>query len=499
MKKRKSFFLALAAMAMGLVSCGLAPANSGSGDTVTPSASGSAPADSSADSSASASFIDYANDGSVKLGLDYAGHTFLRDGVEKAEVRKSGSNYVGFIDGDTAHFLTASGDIIKARFFGVDTPESTGKVQPWGKEASNYTKEKLKEADQNGTIVISSPQDTYAAPEPDSTGTRYVTLVWVNLTKKNAAYNELTLLNLMIVQDGYSWVKNVGDMPAYESTFYAAQEQAKVMELNLFSGEIPDSFNDGDYIDVSILDIKNEVTACIDDPTHKNAYDNVRVRVYGTVAGFSNKILYLQDYVKKYDAEGKETGEGEFAGINIFVGMSAIPSKFTNIGTYISVAGLAQDSDNFGFQITDTNFPRVSYDPVADSQVLLTADQNTDEHALQTFEYTSSQINALVTNKNYESLFCNIKITDPLTVTGGYDGDSNTITLQFGREYKFDVYVTFMVYPDPANPAVSWNSYEYFVNKQVYISGVFVARKTTSGKWVFQVNPSSNNDLVVVM
>ena len=44
----------------------------------------------------------------------------------------------------------------KIRFYGIDTPESTGNVEPYGKQASNFTKAKLEEADANGTIVISS-------------------------------------------------------------------------------------------------------------------------------------------------------------------------------------------------------------------------------------------------------------------------------------------------------------------------------------------------------
>lgn len=456
------------------------------------------PEPSSIDTSDLPEWVDYARDGTVKLGLDYVGHTFLEDGIEKAEVRKSGSSYVGFIDGDTVHFKTASGEIIKSRFYGVDTPESTGKVQPWGKEASDYTKTVLKEADQNGTIVISSPQETYGIPEPDSTGTRYVSLIWISLDVKDAPFDELILLNLLIVQDGYSWVKNAGDIPAYEDTFYAAQEQAKAWKLNLFSGEIPDSYPSDEFAIVSVLDLKREIVACINDPTHVNAYHNKRVIVYGTVAGFSNNILYLQDYVKEYDEEGRETGNGEYAGINIFVGMSSIPNKFTIQNTYISVRGLAQDSENFGFQITDTSFPRVPYDETKDAQVILKASQNTEEHALHTFDVTAMELASSI--ETYEALYCNVHITEPLKVTGGYDSDSDkNFTLQFGKSIPFSVYVTFPVTPDPEDKATTWSSFENFVGKQVYVSGVFVARKTTSGKWVFQINPSSNDDIQVVL
>ena len=56
-------------------------------------------------------------------------------------------------DGDTANFVQegyvdefGAYVTIKTRFLGVNTPESTAKVQPWGKKASLFTKHVLEEA-----------------------------------------------------------------------------------------------------------------------------------------------------------------------------------------------------------------------------------------------------------------------------------------------------------------------------------------------------------------
>ena len=147
--------------------------------------------------------IEYIDDQSVRLNLDYKGKDFYKDGVAEVTLKTC-------IDGDTAHFSPLAGssnmDTIKSRFFGIDTPESTGKVEPYGKAASNFTKEKLKTASEKGTIVVSSAQDYYGKPNPDSTGERYVTLIWVCLDKKNADVEDLRLLNLWLVQEGYSYV-----------------------------------------------------------------------------------------------------------------------------------------------------------------------------------------------------------------------------------------------------------------------------------------------------
>ena len=50
------------------------------------------------------------------------------------------------VDGDTAWFNLDSNNI-KVRFLAIDTPESTNKIEPYGKEASEFTCNALKNAD----------------------------------------------------------------------------------------------------------------------------------------------------------------------------------------------------------------------------------------------------------------------------------------------------------------------------------------------------------------
>lgn len=49
------------------------------------------------------------------------------------------------VDGDTAWF-EVNGKNTKVRFLYIDTPESTNEIEPYGKEASDYTKEQLTNA-----------------------------------------------------------------------------------------------------------------------------------------------------------------------------------------------------------------------------------------------------------------------------------------------------------------------------------------------------------------
>ena len=143
MKKRSLLFV-LTALCLGLAACNDTPTPSSSTEDEQPASSISSEqsSDSSISSeqpseSSSMGWIDYASDGSVKLNLDYVGHSFWTDGIEQVTLHST-------IDGDTAHFTTSTKSekgetLLKARFYGIDTPESTGKVQPWGTPASKYT------------------------------------------------------------------------------------------------------------------------------------------------------------------------------------------------------------------------------------------------------------------------------------------------------------------------------------------------------------------------
>ncbi len=443
-------------------------------------------------------FHDYTKDGSVTLELDFAGKDFYVDGIGEFELAHA-------IDGDTAHFTpkvdSTHQGLMKARFFGIDTPESTGKVQEYGHAASDFTKSKLLEAAEKGTIVISSPQSIYAKPNPDSTGQRYVSLVWINTEKKNASRSELVLLNLWIVQEGLSWVKNVGDMPQYEKTFYAAEEQAKKLKLKLHSGEPDPDFNYGEYYETSLLDVKNEIKECLADPDHVNKYDNYKMRIQGTVCGYSNHILYLQDFCY-YDQDDESKG-GEMCGINIFVGMGSISSKYTKLNTYIQVCGLAQYTENYGFQITDTQgrFPVGSATSENDAKVIYTpAENETTEHNLVTAQYTKSGLNAVASATdpyNLECLNTAVEVTETLTCSKAYVSESNTkeVTLNF-EGADFNVYIPFNYHGDPDKPLVRWMTAEDFEGKQFTVKGVYVLHKTQAGKIRFQIVPNGEKDLV---
>ena len=435
--------------------------------------------------------IDYTHNGSVQLLLDYVGHDFFVDGVGEVTLKSH-------IDGDTAHFYPKVGHtstVLKARFYGIDTPESTGAIQPYGKAASNFTKEKLKNASEHGTIVISSPASTYAEPQPDSTGSRYLSLVWINETKQNAPKEELYLLNLWIVQEGLSWAKNVSAVPEYADIFQNAQNQAEKNKLNLWSGLEDPDYNYGAYNETSLLDIKYEIAEFIEDQDHVNAFNGANVIFNGTVSGYADNSLYVQEFYPS-DPAHPENG-GEYAGINIFTGMTAIPSKYTTVGTYIKVAGTAVDSENFGFQITNTqgHWPVADTTAENDCKVLISAEDNTGEHKLKTFEYTRTEVNTMAAKNDLTSLYCRTHVTDDLVCRKVYINDSGEVTLYF-ENADFTVYMPFQYAGNPDQPSSVWYTEDDFLGKTFNVTGVYTYHNTASKKITYQIIPSGAADLV---
>ena len=83
-----------------------------------------------------------ATQGEVLETVDYAGSIELNMDSETA---KQEVTVKQFIDGDTTHFYVPeyvrAGGVLKGRYLAINTPESSGKIEVWGKAASAFTKE----------------------------------------------------------------------------------------------------------------------------------------------------------------------------------------------------------------------------------------------------------------------------------------------------------------------------------------------------------------------
>lgn len=142
---------------------------------------------------------------------------------ERIEVEYSES-----VDGDTAKFKLNE-KIITVRFLGIDTPEtvhpSLGE-QPYGKEASNYTKEKLQNANK-----IELEYDSNSA-KTDKYG-RYLAWIWV----------DDSLLQEELVSEGLAKTYMLQDNYTYAWILQEKQEDVKEEKVGIWSDTVESNIN----------------------------------------------------------------------------------------------------------------------------------------------------------------------------------------------------------------------------------------------------------------
>ena len=220
------------------------------------------------------------------------------------------------IDGDTTHFnvptsIVSSG-ILKARYLGINTPESTGVIEPWGKKASNYTKEALTKAT---SIYIESDNATWNV---DSTGGRYLVWVWY----KTDEMTEYRNLNIEILQQGLAFGSNAADNSYSEYTM-GALNQAKALKLHVFSKDKDPDFYYGGVISVTLKELK----------LNYGLYEGKLVRFEGVVVKGHGSTYYLEDYDAETDMY---FGMQVYAGYNVLGTVTetlAVGNRVVMVGT----------------------------------------------------------------------------------------------------------------------------------------------------------------------
>ena len=217
-----------------------------------------------------AEMVDYA----ASLKLDMSSSTAKEEVTVKT-----------YVDGDTVHFyvdkdVVADG-ILKARFLAVNTPESTGKVEEFGKTAANFTKEKLSAAT---SIIIESETESW---EKDTTGDRYLVWVWYK-TGADADYRNL---NIELLQNALAR-PNSSANNQYGSTCMAAIDQSKREKLNLYSGAPDPNFYYGDAVELTLKELRTNI----------ESYNGMKVAFSGIITTNSGtQGVYVEDYDPETD------------------------------------------------------------------------------------------------------------------------------------------------------------------------------------------------------
>lgn len=190
------------------------------------------------------------------------------------------------IDGDTTHFkfkdpsklpeAAKEDGYFKARYMAINTPESTGKIEEWGRKASAFTKNAL-----NGavSIIIESDDGNW---NPDSTGSRFMVWVWY----KSSADSDYRNLNLEILQNGLAVASNAADN-RYGEACMKAFNQARELKLYVHSGEKDPDFFYGEAVKMTLKELRLSI----------NDYIATTVAVEGIVTrNDGNNGVYIQSY-----------------------------------------------------------------------------------------------------------------------------------------------------------------------------------------------------------
>ncbi|MCI6788579.1 MAG: thermonuclease family protein [Mollicutes bacterium] len=378
-----------------------------------------------------------------KLNADYEGKVFTADGIGLVHLASN-------TDGDTAKFYdysSASETRFPLRFLGIDTPESTANIEPWGKKASVFVAKILTEAETNGDILLINDYDVFGRNE---TNGRFLGFVWYRLDKTS----DFRLLNLEIVEQGYS--KNLlfdkSKVCDYLDYFQKADTYAARMKLRVQGTKDPG-------YDYSNTVIKTTIKYLIDNYEELGVTENSSgkmVKIDACVIGIAGDSLYVRDVVPNENGELGYTYL--FSGYGKSVASVVKPSDFisfyckaTKFLENIQLSDLKFDSyGKYAF----TNYSRIAAQDVTDPS-LTEADIkeiNEAKEMIATFTpFVESDFNSLDDCKTLSDVaqFSDRLVTARLTirtVNASSDDDQNEGTSSGDYYYKKDANKNMTIY-----------------------------------------------------
>jgi len=273
-------------------------------------------------------FTDITN--TLKLDRTYEGKDFYNDGIGKAKV-------TDVRDGDTAVFSLENGSVSKSvviRFFCIDTPESTGGVEKWGKSASKFTSDIL-----NKTTEIVLEASTEPASK-DSYGERYLGFVWYK-TKDDTEFKNL---NLQIVENGYSLYNN-NTTPKYNKEFMQALDFAKTNKLHIH-GDDEDPYYSDAATELTVKEL-NE---------HPEKYYNMETST-GSKVRFSAYVKSVSVYSDQSTYTVATVIDNVEYTFNVYAGYSSTGiSGYIKLGNEYSFTGSVGYRAGSGYQLSGLTY-----------------------------------------------------------------------------------------------------------------------------------------------
>ncbi len=313
------------------------------------------------------------------------------------------------IDGDTTHFHVPSSfdstGVMKARYLAVNTPESTGRIEEWGKAASNFTKEKLKNA---ASILVESDSDQWNF---DGNG-RYLVWVWY----KPTADAEYRNLNIELLQNGLA-VGSSASEGRYGEIAVDAIAQATTEKLYVFSDDLDPTFPYGEAQSVTLKELRTNI----------DEYNGAKVAFEGVITFNSDWTAFIEEYDPETDMS---------YGIQLFYGYNSSLISALAQGNRVRVVGTV--GEFYGtWQVSSLTYNAMKPDNPANTSILsknnpvpfteTTAEKFTGELTVpvgeenKTFDYAKLALSTSISMKNL--------VVKDIYTSGATASDAGAMTL----------------------------------------------------------------------
>ena len=379
------------------------------------------------------------------------------------------------IDGDTTHFyVPTSIDVngyIKARYLAINTPESTGKIEEWGKAASRFTKEKLENAH---SIIVESDSDKWNF---DGNG-RYLVWVWYQPT----AGAEYRNLNIEILEAGLAVGSKTSDC-RYGDIAVKAISQATAEKLYVFSNNIDPEYPYGEAASVTLKELR----------LNSAEYDGAKVSLEGIVTYNSNSTVYVEEYDPETDM---------YFGMQVFLGYNAALETLLAQGSRVRIVGVVSQFSGT-WQISGLNYnPMKPKDPantakLSDGHDIPFTETTVDkfyskvevalEEGTETYDYAALAVSTSISMNN-------LKVIDVYTTKNGNSAGAMTLTCKVDGSSK-TIDIRTEVLKDANGNTVTAS---YFLNKTIDVQGIidyFDLENTGNG--TYQIKLYTLDDVVV--
>ena len=408
--------------------------------------------------------------------VDYVAQTKLdMDSAETAKFEVSGLKY--HIDGDTTHFSVPTSfdktGVVKARYLAVNTPESTGQIEEWGKAASRFTEQKLLAAE---SIIIESDNASWNF---DGNG-RYLVWVWY----RTGETEEYRNLNIELLQNGLGRGSSASE-GRYGTAAVSAIAQANLEKLHIFSSDKDPEFPYDEAKEVTLKELRTNIES------YTGA--NSKVVFEGIVTHNSDWTVFVESYDPETDM---------YYGIQVFYGYDTKLHSVLAQGNEVRITGAV---NNFygTYQVTDLKFKPMRPNDPANTKLLSSGNTPAyTETSAETFNSTGIEMDVSDDQKktfDYRDLAMstsismkNLVVTDIWTTTKEESEDKGamTLTCQVGDE---TISVRTAVLKDESGNLITE---EYFEGTTISVSGIVQLYVDDSGNETYQIKVFSLNDIV---